>query len=322
MDTMELRKWVLAVAVAAMVLTLWAEARADTRIEKSMKLEPGGSFILDTDAGAVEIVGGSGSGARVVITSDRDDFESLFDVKIDERPGEVEVEVEKKSGIKGWFKSSGRTKFVIEVPESTRIDIDTSGGSITAENINAQARLDTSGGAIRAFRIGDELLADTSGGSIKIEDVDGNVNADTSGGGISIKGVRGDVRADTSGGGITVIDVTGKIDADTSGGSIKIEEAGGYVRADSSGGPIRVSFAPGNASGGNISTSGGGITVEVDAGANLDIDAASSGGSVNFEMPVTVQGQVSKTAVKGQLGGGGELLKLRTSGGGIKILPR
>jgi DUF4097 and DUF4098 domain-containing protein YvlB len=316
------RKWVVVAATVALILTLGMPALADTRIERDLKLESGGKFILDTDTGSVQIVGGSGSGARVVITSDRDDFESKFDVKFEERPGEVAVKVDRKGTLNKWFGSSGKTRFVIEVPESTEVDIDTSGGSITAENLDAQVRLDTSGGAIRASRIGGALLADTSGGSITIDDVDGDVDADTSGGGISIAGVRGNVRADTSGGGITVRDVTGNIDADTSGGGIEIEEAGGQVRADSSGGPIRVSFSAGNAAGGTISTSGGGITVTIDGGANLDIDASSSGGSVTFDVPVTVKGQVSKTAVKGTLGSGGALLKMRTSGGGIKIKSR
>jgi hypothetical protein len=316
------RKWVVVAATLALILTLGMPALADTRIERDLNLSSGGKFILDTDTGSVEIVGGSGSGARVVITSDRDDFESVFDVKFEERSGEVEVKVNKKDGVTNWFKSSGRTKFVIEVPESTEVDIDTSGGSITAKNLNAPARLDTSGGAISASYIGGKLLADTSGGSITIEEVDGDVNADTSGGGITITGVRGDVLADTSGGGITISDVTGKIDADTSGGSIKIDQAGGAVRADSSGGPIRVSFSPGNSAGGSMSTSGGGITVEIDSGSNFDIDAHSSGGSVTFDVPVTVQGQVSKTAVKGKIGSGGQLLKMRTSGGGIKIKSR
>lgn len=316
------RKWVVVAATLALILTLGMPALAQTRIERDLDLQSGGKFILDTDAGSVEIVGGSGSGARVVITSDRDDFESMYDVKFEESPGQVKVEVDKKGSFTKWFKSSGRTKFVIEVPEATEVDIDTSGGSITAKNLNAQTRLDTSGGAIRASNIGGELLADTSGGSITIEEVDGDVNADTSGGGISITGVRGDVRADTSGGGITIGDVTGNIDADTSGGSIKVEQAGGYVRADSSGGPIRVSFSPGNSAGGTMSTSGGGITVEIDSGSNFDIDAHSSGGAVTFDVPVTVQGQVSKTSVKGKVGSGGELLKLRTSGGGIKIKSR
>ncbi len=100
---------------------------------------------------------------------------------------------------------------------------------------------------------------------------------------------------------------------------MKISDAGGRVDAESSGGPITVSFSPGNSAGGTLSTSGGGITVTVDPSVGLDIDAASSGGSVDLDVPVTVQGRVSRTAVKGSLNAGGQMLKLRTSGGGIRI---
>ena len=68
--------------------------------------------------------------------------------------------------------------------------------------------------------------------------------------------------------------------------------------------------------------SGGGITVSLDPSAALEIDAASSGGSVTVDLPLTVQGKLSRNAVRGTLGGGGELLKLRTSGGGIRIESR
>jgi DUF4097 and DUF4098 domain-containing protein YvlB len=314
--------WQTGGALVVLLLLACGTLSADTRIERELALDSGGKFILDTDTGSVEVVGGAGSGVRVILSSSKDDFESMYDVHFEERPGEVEVRVDRKRKVSSWFRSGPGVRFRIEVPSGAEIDIDTAGGEIEAREIGAAARLDTSGGEIRASRIGGPLLADTSGGAITIEEVDGDVDADTSGGGIRIDSVRGNVRADTSGGSIAITGVTGDIHADTSGGSIKIDEAGGQVRADSSGGPIRVSFGPGNASGGSLSTSGGGITVTLDATVGLDIDASSSGGSVEFDMPLTVQGRVSKNAVKGKLGSGGELLKLRTSGGGIEIRSR
>lgn len=309
-------------ALGALLLAVGLPAAAETRIERELALEPGGSFVLDTDTGSVEVAGGAAAGARVEIVASRDDFEALYEVTFEERPGEAVVRVRKKNRASSWFKSSGSTKFRIEVPESTRVDIDTAGGSIEAQDLAGPARLDTSGGSIRATAIHGELSADTSGGSIQIENVDGDVSADTSGGSITIRGVRGKVGADTSGGGITIEDVTGDIEADTSGGSVKIAEAGGRVNASSSGGPIRVSFAAGNSSGGSLETSGGGITVELDPSVGLEIDAYSSGGSVDCELPVTVQGKVSRTSLTGRLGSGGESLKLRTSGGGVDIVAR
>ena len=49
---------------------------------------------------------------------------------------------------------------------------------------------------------------------------------------------------------------------------IEISGAEGQVEADTSGGSIDVEFASGNSEGGSLSTSGGGIRVTLDAGAN------------------------------------------------------
>jgi len=315
------RGWNTLLALTTLLLVGGLPAAANTHIERELALAPGGSFVLDTDTGSVEVAGGSASGARVELTSSRDDFEAMYDISFEEVADGVVVRVKKRRKVSNWFKSSGNARFRIEVPGQTRLDIDTAGGSINVDSIDAPVRLDTSGGSIRATAIRGELSADTSGGSIRIEDVDGDVTADTSGGSIEIRGVRGKVSADTSGGGIAIDDVTGDIDADTSGGSIKVTGAGGRVNAETSGGPIRVAFSPGNGSGGSLSTSGGGITVEVDPSVGLDIDAYASGGTVDLDVPVTVEGRVSRTAVSGKIGSGGETLRLRTSGGGIDIAP-
>ncbi|MCZ6868615.1 MAG: hypothetical protein O7G84_03810, partial [Gammaproteobacteria bacterium] len=82
-----------------------------------------------------------------------------------------------------------------------------------------------------------------------------------------------------------------------------------------------VSFTSGNARGGRLSTSGGGIRVHLDPTADLFIDAKASGGSVTANIPVTVQGTLSRYKLNGKIGSGGETLVLRTSGGGIRIEP-
>lgn len=305
-------------------LMAWAlPALADTRIEREFDLAPGGRFVLDADNGSVEVSGSSGSKVRVVITSTRDDIESLYDFSFEAESGQVEVKADRKNGASRWFSwtRGGGLHFEIQTPRSVELDIDTAGGKIEADSIEGDVRLDTSGGSIQARGITGNVLADTSGGSIVVEDVTGNVNADTSGGNITAEKIGGDLRADTSGGNIKIDGVDGNVEADTSGGSIRIGAAAGRVEADTSGGSITASLTSANTGGGRLSTSGGGITVYVDPGANLEIDASSSGGSVVCEIPVTVRGRISKTSLQGKLGSGGETLKLRTSGGGIRIKP-
>lgn len=314
----------MGIAVAISIL-LAAPALSETKIEKELALEPGGSFVLDSDVGAVTVVGTDKAGARVVITSKRDDFESRYKLSIEDDPGRVEIKVDRKGGgMLSWLNwgSGDSLKFEIEVPRETHIDIDTAGGRIVVESISGNTRLDTSGGRISARDIEGNLLADTSGGSIDVEAVVGTVNADTSGGNIDVREVSGTVRADTSGGSIDISHVEGDINADTSGGSISVSEAGGYVRADTSGGSVRVVFAAGNSSGGDLSTSGGSIVVGLDPSSSLEVDAAASGGRVDLGLPLTVQGRISRSAVRGTLGSGGALLTLRTSGGGIEVEPR
>ena len=111
--------------------------------------------------------------------------------------------------------------------------------------------------------------------------------------------------------------VTGDIDADTSGGGITIVEAGGRVKADTSGGGIEASFARGNSLGGSLTTSGGGIQVQIDPGADLAIEA--SGNAVKTDLPLAVRGEISRGSLSGTLGKGGNTLRLHTSGGSVRI---
>ena len=119
------------------------------------------------------------------------------------------------------------------------------------------------------------------------------------------------------GGSIELDHVSGDIDADTSGGGITIIEAGGRVKADTSGGGIEASFARGNSLGGVLETSGGGIEVTLDPGADLSIEA--SGNAVRTDLPLAVRGEVSRGSLSGTLGKGGNLLRMHTSGGSVRI---
>jgi len=297
---------------------------AATRIEKDLALAPGGRLILDADAGEISVTGGSPSGVHLVITSDRDDLEQRFAFTFEERSGEVEIAAERKGkdGLLGFLSGwsfGGQIKFEVRVPTATSLRLDTAGGSIRVAAVEGAAELDTSGGSIEVHDLAGDLLADTSGGSIRIARVGGDVTADTSGGSIHVEEVDGRVSADTSGGSIRMCAISGDVVADTSGGSIHVQDAGGRVEADTSGGSVEVSFTPGNARGGALSASGGGVTVTLDPGVGLEIDAEASGGRVACDLAVAGRGQRSDSSLRGPLGSGGEPLRLRSSGGSIRI---
>ena len=255
-------------------------------LEKTFDLAPGDRFALDSGVGGVELRGVEGRRATIVVTSDRQDLAEHYTFGFTHESGELKLRVRKPMG--SWFhwSSSANVKIVVEVPRTTPVALETSGGGIHVSSLDAAVR------------------ASSSGGGIKIADVRGEVFAESSGGGITLQAVSGDIQASSSGGGVT------------------IEEAAGRVKAESSGGPVRVLFAAGNAKGGDLDSSGGGVVATVDSVAGIDLDASSSGGSVTCDLPVTIQGRISRNNVVGKLNGGGAPLRLRSSGGGITIKPR
>ncbi len=273
----------LALATASF-LTLAASTAK--RLEESRALAPGGSLIVDSDAGSVTIHGGQVSGAKIVVTSKTGDIGTRYDVTFEESAGSLKILCHKKESWSpsNWFRSTSM-HFDVTVPADTVIDVRTGGGSIDISGLMRDARVRTSGGSIAAADLGGTLVASTSGGSLSFENI------------------------------------TGDIQGQTSGGSIEVEEAHGQVDVQTSGGSVSVSFAPGNAKGGEIESSGGSIEVEVDPAANLTIDASTSGGVVQSDLPIARSGN-SRTRISGNLGSGGAALRVHTSGGSVEISGR
>jgi hypothetical protein len=212
---------------------------AETRIEKDLKLSPGGDFRLETDMGSVVVAGSPDAGAHIVITSKRKDLEELLTFRFEEGAASASVVARKKHPMSSWFSDhGGSVHYEIRVPAETRLSINTSGGSIKVGGMRLPAKLDTSGGSINVNDLVGDLDADTSGGSIDLKDIKGRVRVETSGGGIEAVSIDGPVHAQSSGGSIELQKVTGDIDAETSGGGIRIVDAGGRVRGDTSGGSM------------------------------------------------------------------------------------
>lgn len=296
------------VLVAAAVAAATA-VHAESRIEKTLKLAPGGKFVLDSQAGAVEVTGTARDGVRVVITSAADDLAAQWTFEIQELPGEARLIAKKKgsdgksSWFGGWFSSERSPKFVVEVPTRADVEVDTGGGSVAVRALEGAVSVDTSGGAIVVEKIRGSARLETAGGSIKVDTLDGSVLADTSGGSIKIAGVTGDIKADTSGGSISLDAIAGIVDADTSGGSIS------------------ATFTKGNNRGGRLETSGGSILVALDPAIDLRIDAEASGGSVSSDLELTSTTTKSRSHLSGAFGKGGPVLRVETSGGSIRIEP-
>ena len=306
----------LGIALAA------APAAADFRREQKLALAPGGRLLVDAAGGSVTVTGGATDGATVVITSTRDDVEERYSFELTSEPGLARVISRRKGN--GWFQwfnwnSSGNLHFDVRVPRQTRVDLKSSGGGIRLSGVAGDAKVHSSGGGLHIADVAGGIDASSSGGGVEVQQVRGEVRASSSGGSVRVAQVTGNVTAESSGGGVDVAGVSGNVEASSSGGGVHVDGVGGRVTAESSGGPVSAVLAAGNSAGGSLHSSGGGVRVSIAPGARLSIDASSSGGSVSCELPVQRLGKESRTALRGDLNGGGPVLKLHSSGGGIRI---
>jgi hypothetical protein len=282
-------------------------------INKSFTVSPGGTLYLESDIGSIQVKGARDNKVDIEVVreiksgSEKKAEEILKDLEISFNQKGDDVYITAKYDKSGWdrfWNNIGkylRVEFIISVPENYNLDLYTKGGSISAEDIQGVVKSKTSGGSLHFDRIDGEISGKTSGGSIEIGEVTGNTVVDTSGGSIRISHAQGPVDAHTSGGSITVEEVMGTIKADTSGGSIK----------------AHISSQP--QSDCRLTTSGGSITVQLEDDINVNVNAKTSGGRVHTDFPVTLKGEIDKSALNAKINEGGPELYLRTSGGSIYL---
>ena len=261
-----------------------------------------------TAASGCVAISGSDSGRYVereekaFSTTGRPDVElSTFDGSIEIRSWdkpEVEVIVEKR----GPSRSSIAD---IEVHASQ------SGNHITVETRSARRTGGFHFGWSRSARLivslpaSSDILATSGDGSIDVEHVDGRIELRTGDG--SIRGH----------------DIGGNLNVQTGDGSITVDGTFAGLRAHSGDGSVRIHAAAGvdASSDWEISTGDGSVTLELPDGFNADLDAHTGDGGIHVrEITLSeVTGEITRNSVRGRLGSGGRLLRVRTGDGSITL---
>jgi hypothetical protein len=209
--------------------SLFAETFTET-----FDVDLGGQLTVKTDAGSIKI-------------ETHDEATIELRVKIENREGDtfsyrheltngnltIIGEIEKKQNCVRNIK----VEFNLLIPENYNVDLNTSGGSLSIEDLTGELDARTSGGSINVGNIVGDVKLHTSGGSIQTDTITGNLNAHTSGGSIKVtidKQPTEDAKLTTSGGSITaylIPDVQLNISASTSGGRVKSDfEIAGKVK--------------------------------------------------------------------------------------------
>lgn len=291
-----------------------AHAKIERTVEKTFAVTGAGTLRTETFGGSIRVSPGGDREVRVAV---KQSIKAGTDAEADELLKKLELTLEqdgndvrlvakyepRTAGFRWGSWPPVQVAFDVTVPASYATKLSTSGGGITVGDLAGPADARTSGGTIKLGRMGGAVTAHTSGGSITLA---------SAGGATTLK---------TSGGSIAAGPVAGAADLSTSGGNIKVDSVAGTLRAHTSGGSVNATIAGPLKGDCSLSTSGGSVRVVVDKAAAFQLDASTSGGGVDASgLTITLEKTSrDRSRLAGAVNGGGPLLKLRTSGGGISV---
>jgi DUF4097 and DUF4098 domain-containing protein YvlB len=175
--------------------------------------------------------------------------------------------------------------------------------------------MNTAGGDITILNVKGTVGGETSGGDLDLSKLDGRVRLGTSGGNVAVRDSKGDFTISTSGGNMRVESIEGAMDFESSGGNIEVRDSDGKLRASTSGGDVHAALKDNK--GIDLQTSGGNLVVQLPKTISAEISAETTGGDVNCDFQFS--GKLREGSLRGKINGGGNIIRLETSGGDIII---
>ena len=195
--------------------------------------------------------------------------------------------------IYGWERNEVLVRALIQAWGETRAD---------AQALAKEVRVETGGDRVRADGPSTRRRA---GWAVSYEvwvPRKTNIDAETHNGGITAEGIEGRLYLDAVNGGIALRDVAGDVRAETTNGGVSAVLSGTTWR----GGGL------------DLSTTNGGVTLEIPRGYNAELETGTVNGGMNIDFPITVQGTIGRR-INTRLGSGGPRLRATTTNGGVRI---
>jgi DUF4097 and DUF4098 domain-containing protein YvlB len=241
--------------------------------------------------GAIEIRSGEGNAVVVEIEKRGPTKEALDDLKIETKQDGNRIEVDVKKPVHevvffGLGRMSPTARLIVTMPREGNVTAKSGDGSIRIEHVHGRLELRTGDGSIRAIDIAGQLTLETGDGSVTLEDVAGDVDVDTGDGSVSIAGKPSGMKLHTGDGSITVRALSGTT-----------------MKDDWS-----------------MTTGDGGVAVYLPSDFGAELDAQTGDSSIRNELQLSNdEGDKSRRSLRGKLGAGGKLLRIRTGDGSIRL---
>lgn len=289
-----------------------ALATADANDTFSRELGVPAAITLDvsTGSGSIDITTGPGRSVSITgkVQANRGglfrrlrDADEIIRQVVENPPIELEGETLKVGHIKDRsIRDRVSISYTIVVPADTAVKAKAGSGSIDVSDVMAGIEVRSGSGRLRLSNIGGPVTAKAGSGSIRAEGVAGPFTASTGSGGIFMSQTApGDVKVSTGSGGMELTGIVGALKASAGSGRIRVD---GRQEGDW-----------------KIGAGSGSVRVDLPDDAAFTLDAETGSGGIDIGYPLTIEGKISKRHLRGEVSGGGHLLRIDTGSGSIHV---
>ena len=226
------------------------------------------------------------------------DAVAALQVIVEQKGNVIDLEVKRPknesfSGIGIGIQHTAYARLVVSVPRTTNVRARSGDGSIRIERVNGRIELRTGDGTIRASDVSGDLNFDTGDGSVVVDGAEGQLVVDTGDGSVNVSGKLGGVKLHTGDGSV-------------------------IYRAQ-----------PGSSMTNpwDITTGDGSVTLYLPRDFGADVDAHTGDGRIVNDLGDPLErpdrekerAERDRRTLRGQIGTGGQLLRVRTGDGAIRL---
>jgi hypothetical protein len=311
--------------VASLAFTPYVAAQeADGSFERTLKVTSPVDFSIRSGSGRIRVYSGPGDTVKIVarLRADHDWFAGDVSRQIREIEKNPPIEQTGNTIRVGWFADEDLPRHIsisydVAVPALTNVNAKTGSGGVDIGDLRGSVETHSGSGGITVGQIAGPVVASTGSGGIRVAGA-GSLNARSGSGSIKATAVAGATTARSGSGGVHITQVAkGDLDVSSSSGEVVITGVDGAARVSASSGGIVVEGRPTGPW--SIHASSGGVTLRIPSDAAFDLDAHVSSGRIESTHPITVMGHLDRHRLQGKVRGGGTLVDVRSSSGGIEI---
>lgn len=317
--------------LAALAATAWfvstpcASAQAaQGSFERILKVTGPVELAIRTGSGRIRVYQGPGDTVKISarLRANRSWLSGDVSGRIREIERNPPIEQTGNTIHAGRFEDEDRARHItisyeVSVPQQTSVNARTGSGGVEIGDLRGAVEASSGSGGIVVGRVAGPVVASTGSGGIEVAGA-ASLKARSGSGSIKAAAIGGGATANTGSGSVRIAQTgKGDLDVSSSSGDIVVTGVDGAARVSASSGGIEVEGRP--AAPWNIHTSSGGVTLRIPADAAFDLDAHVSSGRIDSAHPITMTGRIDRRRLQGKVRGGGALVEVRSSSGGIRI---